>query len=231
MDPTGYKRPPTASTAVLGELRRRIIAGELHPGHQILADAIGRDLGVSRVPVREALRVLEGEGQVAYHPHRGYFVAELTIADLGELYHIRDLLERDALSLTVADLGPNEFDQMDEALEDLDAAAEAGDIIGDVRANREFHLAFIDSLHLPRLRRQIEVLYDQCDAYGSIYYTVEANRTASREDHLALLEAARAHDYDGLVEILASHRRHVIEALSGVFVDEPSHPFADQLHT
>lgn len=66
-----FKRPPTAQEAVLQELRRAIMARELKPGDRVGQAGVADSLGVSRVPVREALKVLEAEGQVVYRPHRG----------------------------------------------------------------------------------------------------------------------------------------------------------------
>jgi len=86
-------RPPTAQEAVLAELRRFITTGRLRPGQQIVQDALAVQLGVSRVPLREALKILEGEGQVTYVAHRGYFVTELSLSDLLEVYRIREILE------------------------------------------------------------------------------------------------------------------------------------------
>src|SRR5674476_1570791 len=79
-----FRRPPTAQEAVLAELRRLITAGLLRPGQQIVQDALAVQFGVSRVPLREALKILEGEGQVTYVAHRGYFVTELSLSDLIE---------------------------------------------------------------------------------------------------------------------------------------------------
>ena len=83
----------TAQEGVLRELRLQIASGKLKPGQQVIQDSLAASLGVSRVPLREALKVLEGEGQVTYHPHRGYFVADLSVADLVEVYRIRSILE------------------------------------------------------------------------------------------------------------------------------------------
>lgn len=69
-DAESFRRPPTAQAAVLAELRVWISEGRLRPGEQVLSDVIAQELGVSRVPVREALRILEGEGQVTYTPTR-----------------------------------------------------------------------------------------------------------------------------------------------------------------
>ncbi|WP_309072602.1 GntR family transcriptional regulator, partial [Arthrobacter sp.] len=86
---TSPKRPPTAQAFALAELRRMIIAGEVQPGEPLRQDALAERLGVSRVPLREAFKILEGEGQIVYQPHRGFKVARLSLADLLETYRIR----------------------------------------------------------------------------------------------------------------------------------------------
>lgn len=92
-------RPPTTQEFVLQELRNAIVRGELPPRQPIRQDAIAQRFGVSRVPLREALKILEAEGQVVYRPHRGYSVAELALSDLLEVYRLRQLLESEAATV------------------------------------------------------------------------------------------------------------------------------------
>src|SRR5690606_28045233 len=87
------RRPQTTQQYVLDELRRAILNRQLKPGEPIRQDALAEHLGVSRVPLREALKVLQGEGQVLYLPRRGYQVVDLSIGDLVEVYHLRRILE------------------------------------------------------------------------------------------------------------------------------------------
>ena len=117
------RRPPTAQEFVLGELRRLIVTGELKAGEQIKQDALAESLGTSRVPLREALKILEGEGQVAYHPHRGYFVAELSAADLVEVYRIRQLLEDEAVATAIPRLSDGDVAALQQAMRDVAHAA------------------------------------------------------------------------------------------------------------
>jgi DNA-binding GntR family transcriptional regulator len=215
----------TRNAAVLDELRRRILRGDLKPGDRILADAIGQELGVSRIPVREALRVLEGERQVSYEPHRGYFVTELRFADLLELYLMRHLLEADALRRSVPKLDQEDFDRMELAITQLQRAHKDGDIADHSVANRSFHLAFLEQLEMPRLLSEIKALYDQCDGYGSLFYNSNRNRQTARRDHLALLSAAQAHDPEEVIRLLSDHREHVVEALRRVFKDNAGGQF------
>lgn len=208
--------PQTRNAAVLDELRQRILRGTLKPGDRILADVIASELGISRVPVREALRVLEGERQVSYEPHRGYFVTELRFADLIELYLMRHLLEGEALRRSVPKLDDEDFDRMQLALNELEEAHNAGDIAGHSVANRSFHWAFLEQLDMPRLLGEIKTLYDQCDGYGSLYYNSLRNRQTSRREHVALFKAAKKRDTDEVISLLLAHRQHVVEALRRV---------------
>src|SRR5438093_12123886 len=91
--PMQGRRPPTTQQFVLGELRRAITSGQLRPGTPIRQEALSEQLGVSRVPLREALKTLEAEALVVHEVHRGYFVAELSLEDLREVYRIREILK------------------------------------------------------------------------------------------------------------------------------------------
>jgi DNA-binding GntR family transcriptional regulator len=228
----GALNSQTRNGAVLDELRRRILHRTLKPGDRIMADAIAEELGVSRIPVREALRVLEGERQVSYEPHRGYFVTELRFADLIELYLMRHLLEADALRRSVPKLDQEDFDRMQLAIQELEQAHDTGDVARHSIANRSFHFAFLEQLEMPRLLSEIKALYNQCDGYGSLYYNAEQNRELSAKDHLALYKAAERREPERVVGLLLTHRQRVVEALRvvldgsgfGVFSPAPVQP-------
>ena len=90
-------RVPTAQDRAAALLRAAILDGELLPGQRVNQEQWAARVGVSMIPVREALRALAGEGLVTYRPRRGYAVTELNLADLEEVYRLRSLLETDAL--------------------------------------------------------------------------------------------------------------------------------------
>jgi DNA-binding GntR family transcriptional regulator len=211
-----FRRPPTAQEAVLTELRRAIVSGELRPGEQVLQDALAERFGVSRVPLREALKILEGEGQVIYRPHRGYFVAQLDLEDLREVYRIRDLLETEAVTTAVGRITEEELGRVDEAMQEVERAAAEGDLIAMTEANRRFHFGLIEAAHMPRLSRLVRILWDATDVYRSVYYSERAHRTAVIDEHLAILEAVRAGDAAAANAVLREHRQRAVEALESV---------------
>ncbi len=99
----------TVAEQTADALRRKIVAGELPEGHQLIQDALAAEFGVSRIPVREALAQLKGEGLVRIVPHKGAVVSELSIAEISELFMLRVLLEPILLKKSIPKLTPADF--------------------------------------------------------------------------------------------------------------------------
>lgn len=211
-----FKKPPTAQEAVLTELRRLIATGRLRPGEQIVQDALALELGVSRVPLREALKILEGEGQVTYLAHRGYFVTQLSLTDLLEVYRIREILEAEAVRVAVPQMTTEDVDRLEEAEREVQAAARAADVITMTQANRRFHFALIEACGLPRLVRIIRLLWDATEVYRSVYYTQPHNRELVEAEHRGLVAAVKGGDVERALKILDEHRHHAVAALRPV---------------
>lgn len=211
----------TAQEAVLIELRKAIVSGDLAPGEQIVQDALAQRFGVSRVPLREALKILEGERQVVYLPHRGYFVAELSMDDLREVYRIRDLLESEAVAVAVPLLDDADIDALADLVEQCNDAGRAGDLVAMAAANRAFHFGIVEGCGMPRLARLIAVLWDATDVYRARYYAEPSNVTAVASEHARVLTAIRARDAADVVVLLREHRERAVERLARVL--EHSH--------
>ena len=208
-----FERPRTTQELVLEELRRRILVGDLQPGQPIRPDQLAAQLHVSRVPVREALKILEGEGQVRYRAHHGYVLAELRRADLLEIYRIRELLEDEAARAAVPRLRDADLVTMAEACEEMEAFG-ADDVAAMAVANRRFHLTLLGASDMPHLLHHIGLLWNASDHYRSVYYLDEAHRTEVHDDHRRILAAAHARDVDGLLELVDAHRDRAIAGLA-----------------
>ena len=204
------ERHPTAQEAVLARLRQAIVSGELAPGEQVRQETLAQQFGVSRVPLREALKILEGEGSVVYRPRRGYFVAELSLADLLEVYRIRELLEAEAVRVALPQLTDADVAQMADAVQACEQAARSGDLVAMTAHNRRLHFALVRAAGMPRLERQIRILWDATDVYRSVYYASAQNRAAVQDEHRAILAAVRARDADAAVRLLDEHRAHAV---------------------
>jgi len=208
-----FERPRTTQELVLDELRRRILVGEFRPGQPIRPDQVAGELHVSRVPVREALKILEGEGQVRYRAHYGYVLAELRRADLLEIYRIRELLEDEAARAAVPRLRDADLVTMAEACAEMEAFG-AADVAAMAVANRRFHLTLLAASDMPHLLHHINLLWNASDHYRSVYYLEEAHRIEVHDDHRRILAAADARDVEALLALLDAHRDRAIAGLA-----------------
>lgn len=213
-----FTRPMTAQEAVLGELRRRLVGGLLRPGDQIRQDALAEELGVSRVPVREAMRILEGEGQIAYTAHRGYFVAELDVEELAEIYRLRDILETEAVRVGFHALTEADTERMAQSMEEMAEAARAGNIAALTVSNRTFHFTLFASSGMNRLLRILTQLWDSSDPYRSMYFSNPEHLRIMEAEHDAIWKAVVARDEKLLLRLLEEHRAHAVPALRKVLV-------------
>jgi DNA-binding GntR family transcriptional regulator len=216
--------PSTIPQHALDGLRRAIVAGELRPGERVGQEEVAERLGVSIAPVREALRILEQEGQVTYLPRRGYFVTTLRIPDLEEIYDLRRLLEERAARHVLPTLDADAIDRIELAARDCVDAAEAGDVTAELEANRRFHFAILEAPEQVHTMRIIRLLWDSTEAYRAMYYNAPEERRASIEAHDRILGALRDRDADRLVAELDAHRRRAIEVLRQVLAEDPAKP-------
>ena len=215
----GFQRPKTAQEAVLVEIRERLLDGRLKPGEAIRPDVIGDELGVSAVPVREALRILEGEGQVHYRPHRGYLVTELGIEDLKEIYRIRELLEAEAVRRAVPQFGDKDLERMRAALEEMESAGD--DIVRLTTANRQFHFTLLEAARMPHLNRMVTWLWDVSEPchYRSPHFMRAENRVRIDKEHRKIIDAVAAGDVERIIEELSEHRQHAFATLEQGFAE------------
>ncbi len=220
MSAAPYRRPPTAQEAVLVELRRAIASGELKPGQPIAQGAVAERLGVSRVPVREALKILQGEGQVEYQAHHGYSVTRLDLDDLREAYRIRQLLETEAARISVPLFGPEEVRALAQAARDVDNSGDDEDYGAMSEANRRFHFLLVEGAGMPRLTHLVRILWDATDVYRSFYYADADNRHRVRAEHAGIVQAVAAGDVEAVVRELDEHRQHAIDEITGAMAME-----------
>ena len=214
------EKAPTAQESVLIALRDDIVSGRLRPGTQIVQDDLAREYGVSRVPLREALKILEGEGQVTYYPHRGYFVTELSVDDLLEVYRIRYLLEAEAIARAVDEISDDDIAYIAGVLDEVEEAGAAGDTTALTAANRAFHFAIFELSSQPRLTRMIRVLWDATDAYRAVYFRETVNRERVFDEHRAMLSALRRRDAAALIALREEHRAHSVASVRAVLEAE-----------
>lgn len=207
-------RVVTAQSVALEHLRVSIGSGVLRPGDQIRQDAVASELSLSIVPVREALKVLQTEGQVRYEPNRGYFVSRLSHEELREAYHLRKLLEDDAVRLAVPKLTEEALNDLQQAIADMDEANALQDVPALSEANRRFHFRLYEAAEMPRMANFIRILWDTTEPYRSLFFNEHEHRIRVNEEHREIIAAARSRDVNKTVRLLNVHRDGTVRELA-----------------
>ena len=153
--------PQSLMEGVAAELRTRIHSGKLKPGDRLVEWSLASHMGISRAPVREALRQLEFEGLVASRPRRGYIVRDHSPAELFEIYDLRSLLEPTLAREAARHVNPKQLGEIFSALERMRVGAAANDVTAVVAADREFHAAIGRMANRPLTAQIFVMLNDQ----------------------------------------------------------------------
>jgi len=185
---------------------------QLEPGERIRQWDLAKRLNVSSVPVREALKTLEAEGQVTYEPNRGYKVVQLSVEDVEEIYLVRRVLETEGTTYAMPRVDVELIRDLERLVEQMDEFANVADILNYTEANRNFHLLLFKCAELPRLYRLIETLWQNIEAYRGLIFDLDWCESA-QQDHRALLEACSDRD---IAQALAVQDRHRTQALSRI---------------
>jgi DNA-binding GntR family transcriptional regulator len=203
-------------------LRDAILRGEIAPGEATSQAALTKQLGVTRTPLREALRLLEREGLVLSQPNRRVRIADFAIDDLESLYAMRVALEAVAVRLTVPTLRSEDFAELEGLMAQMDHYIRAGDQVRMDVPHAAFHARFVAAAG-PRMTTTIAQLFDHAGRYRLAYgaATLPDGYGERRAEHRAMIDAAAAGDADLTVQQLTLHYAHTALTVSSKL--DPGH--------
>lgn len=174
---------------VADALRKRILDGEFLEDSVLRQDSLAAEYGVSRVPLREALRLLEGEGFITINANRGAVVTVPTETQIAELYDLRAMLEEDLVKRAIPNAGPEDFARAEAVLRKLDVAGELVSSWGPL--NAEFHRA----LYLPSGRERtlalVQTIHLQTERFIRLQLTLTRDFEKSQDEHREILRLYR----------------------------------------
>ena len=204
----------TASTVQF--LREKIISGDLKPGQKLNETSLSVTLGISRPPLREALRILEKDRMVVNVPRKGTYVAELSVNDFEELSQVREMIECYAIHLFKASNIKN-LPKVTSALNKaLSLPIPSGSLNPEQLLNRirvflDFHTSLVESSGNSRLAHIYHSISFNLARYQFIYFHIDGTAQHSLDDHKRILEFIRNGDYDQAEEELRKHIHFAVE--------------------
>lgn len=179
---------------VFQTLRQAILRGELEPGERLMEIHLADRLGVSRTPIREAIRKLELEGLVVMIPRRGAVVASITEKDMKDVLEVRRTLEMLAVEVACDRISREQLDKLREAHENFEKVCEDGDLIRLTQADVAFHDVIYDATNNQRLVTTLNNLREQMYRYRLEYLKDTSSYQRLREEHALIYEGIRRKD-------------------------------------
>lgn len=198
---------------VFNTLRQAILRGELKPGERLMEIALANRLGVSRTPVREAIRMLELEGLVIMIPRRGAQVAQITEQDLNDVLEVRLGLEELAVRFACERITDEEIKALGMAVKEFEKKMSNNDLSAQAEADVKFHEIIYGATHNRRLIQIINNIREQMYRYRIEYLKdVESRKTLVKE-HYEICDALKRRDAESAVEKMCIHIRNQQEAI------------------
>jgi DNA-binding GntR family transcriptional regulator len=200
-------------------IRSAILEGILTAGTRIDQNQLARDLNVSLVPVREALKKLESEGFVQIIPRRGAFVTNTSIKDMEDLYFARSIIEGQAGYHAAPNLTENILAQLDSLHLKMGEALERHEYTEFTQLNRQFHFLIYDAAGSVYVSNMIASLWDLAERYRYRYVFFRDQTVVIQAEHQAILEACHAHDSKMLRETIIYHMNQTLNGIRS-FVEQ-----------
>jgi DNA-binding GntR family transcriptional regulator len=190
---------------VFETIRNAIISGSLKPGERMMEVQMAERLGVSRTPIREAIRKLELEGLVIMLPRKGAFVADLSVKDLTEVLEIRATLEGLAAGLAVARINQEEIEELEVIALKFHKSLEGDDVEEQISLDTQFHEAIFKASRNERLIQLNSNLREQVRRFREIYLKKSHRATETIKEHYDLLEAISSRDVSKAEKLAKKH--------------------------
>lgn len=209
--------PQSRGDLVVEAIRNAIIGGDLEPGSPLVERELAGRLGVSKTPVREALRTLSRTGLVTHHPYRGMAVREIDSQMIDEVYEVRLLLEPEAVRRSVVHLTSEDLRQLERLLSAARSATSNNDRTALSKRNREFHRALYTKCGNQLMSSTLDRLQDMLAFIAVASWRQNPTFHDEASEHASIFEAATRGDEDEVARRLADHIRGFRDRMRALF--------------
>jgi DNA-binding GntR family transcriptional regulator len=198
-----------AAAEVVRTLRERILSGALQEGTALRQEKIATELGVSRIPVREALTQLEAEGLVKIVSHIGAIVAEWSLEEIRQTFEMRAVLETWILGAALPFMTETDLLKAEAVIEEMETA----DLDGWGQMNWRFHEALYSPSRKDHIIAMLRKTHENIDRFLHMHMKLTDGRKKAQTDHRQLLELCRAKDFHRAEAVLRNHILDVSDRL------------------
>ncbi len=190
---------------IFSVLKKMIQNGELSPGERVKEEEVAKRFGISRTPVREALKRLESLGFIERRRSSGYVVKRFNRDDIEEIYGIMGVLEEYAITLAVDNVTPSDIEKLKSLLTELEGALKEGDMRKVVRVNNKFHDILYGLSKRKRLIALINYFRELFNVFRRWLLIEKESATAALRDHWRIVELLELKDKGRLRRAIRSH--------------------------
>lgn len=198
---------------IFNTLREAIIAGELKPGERLMEVQLSEKMGVSRTPVREAIRKLELEGLVDMIPRKGAHVAELSVKDIMDVLEVRASMDGLATSLSALRITEEEINELKHVYSQFESYVEKENLQGSIKKDVEFHDIIYRSSRNDKLIQILNNLREQVHRFRVIYLKGFGNSKELIKEHWEIIEAIESRDFEKAQKVAKKHIQNQEEAI------------------
>lgn len=194
--------------AVFETLREAILKGVLSPGQHLMEMQLAYQLGVSRTPVREAIRMLELEGLVNMVPRKGARVAAISEKSLCDVLEVRRALEELSVRLACTRMERNDLEKLDSINQQFIHACQSNDVVQIARIDESFHAVIYEAADNAKLLQLLSQMQNQMYRYRIEYIKLKERRRILVEEHKKIIHALARRDADAAAEATCTHISH-----------------------
>ena len=190
---------------VYEELKMQILTGAIVPGTRMMEVELANQIGVSRTPIREAIRKLEKEGLVVTEPRRGAYASQISTKDMVEILEVRQNMEGLAAFFAASRMQPEQLDDLKEVAEKYNRAVADGNMEDMITYDTRFHRIIVESCNNKILVQMIEQLQELVLRFRYIYYDDFKRAENMPEEHRLILDAIESGNADAAREAADVH--------------------------
>lgn len=205
---------------VFNTLREAILRGELVPGERLMELQLAAKLGVSRTPIREAIRMLEQEGLAITIPRKGAIVAGMTEKDMQDVLEIREALEELSVQVACDKITAEEIEKLQINMKNFENSLGSGDLKKMAQADVEFHDVIYEATHNPKLVSMLNNLREQMYRYRVEYLKNPRNHEQLLREHEAIYKGIVEKDKVSVTDMIRKHISNQVDVVKHIIREQ-----------